>query len=155
MPKSIDSGADGPLAVALAVNLGLLALFAIQHSVMARQGFKRVWTRIIPEPLERSTYVLLSSFALLLLFWQWRPIGVLIWDVQHPGFRTLLRVLCVDGWALVLIATFLINHLDLFGLRQVWLYLRGRAYTTLRFGTPAVYRFVRHPLYLGWLFAFG
>lgn len=154
VPKSIDSGADGPLAKALFINLGLLALFAIQHSVMAREGFKRAWTRIIPKPVERSTYVLFSSIALVFMFWQWRPIGLLIWDVQGEGYRTLIRVLCVDGWALVLISTFLINHFDLFGLRQVWLYLRGRDYAPLRFRTPGLYRFIRHPLYLGWLLAF-
>jgi protein-S-isoprenylcysteine O-methyltransferase Ste14 len=154
VPKSIDSGAEGSLAEALLVNLGLLALFAVQHSIMARQGFKRAWTRIIPQPIERSTYVLFSSLALLLLFWQWRPIGVVIWDVTDPGFRTVLRVLCADGWILVLISTFLINHFDLFGLRQVYLYLRGKEYTTLKFRTPWLYRFVRHPLYFGWLLAF-
>ena len=154
VPKSIDSGAEGVFVEALLVNLGLLGLFAIQHSVMARQGFKRAWTRIIPEPVERSTYVLFSSLALLFLFWQWRPMGVVIWDVRDPGFRTLLRVLCVDGWMLVLISTFLINHFDLFGLRQVYLYLRGKPYTALRFRTPWFYRFVRHPLYFGWLLAF-
>lgn len=154
VPKSIDSGADGPLASALAVDLALLAVFAIQHSAMARPGFKRVWTQIIPDTIERSTYVLLASLALMLVFWQWRPIGVVIWEVQNPGVKTLLRVLCVAGWSLVLLSTFLINHFDLFGLRQVWLYMRGRDYTQLTFGTPGPYRFVRHPLYLGFLLAF-
>jgi protein-S-isoprenylcysteine O-methyltransferase Ste14 len=154
VPKSIDSGSQVPIGQAMLVNLGLLALFAVQHSVMARQGFKRAWTRLIPQPIERSTYVLLSSLALLLLFWQWRPIGMVIWDVQDSGFRTVLRVLCADGWALVLISTFLIDHFDLFGLRQVYLFLRGKPYTGSGFRTPWLYRFIRHPLYFGWLLAF-
>lgn len=154
VPKSIDSGLPGSLTSAILIDACLLGVFAVQHSVMARKWFKRAWTRVIPQPVERSTYVLLSSLALLLLFWQWRPIGIVIWDVQHPGFRTLLRVLCADGWMLVLASTFLINHFDLFGLRQVWLYLRGKQYTTLKFRTPGPYRLVRHPLYFGWLLAF-
>ena len=154
VPKSIDSGPQGPIGQTLLVNLGLLALFAVQHSVMARQGFKRAWTRLIPQPIERSTYVLFSSLALLLLFWQWRPIGMVIWDVQDSGFRTVLRVLCADGWALVLISTFLIDHFDLFGLRRVYLFLRGKPYTGSGFRTPWLYRFIRHPLYFGWLLAF-
>ena len=154
VPKSIDSGSQGTFIEALLIDLSLLALFAIQHSVMARKWFKRVWTSVVPKPVERSTYVLFSSLVLLLLFWQWRPIGIVIWDVHNPGFRTLLRVLCADGWMLVLISTFLINHFDLFGLRQVWLYLRGKQYTTLEFRTPGPYRLVRHPLYFGWLLAF-
>ncbi|HMG32843.1 MAG TPA: isoprenylcysteine carboxylmethyltransferase family protein [Blastocatellia bacterium] len=154
VPKSIDSGSQGTFIEALLIDLSLLALFAIQHSVMARKWFKGAWTRVVAPPVERSTYVLFSSLVLLLLFWQWRPIGIVIWDVQHHALRTLLRVLCADGWMLVLISTFLINHLDLFGLRQVWLYLGGRRYTTLKFRTPGPYRLIRHPLYLGWLLAF-
>ena len=154
VPKSIDSGAQGPFVEALAVNLGLLALFAIQHSVMARQWFKRAWTRIVPPPVERSTYVLFSSLALIFLFWQWRPMGVVIWNVQDADLRTVLYLLCIGGWLLVLVSTFLINHFDLFGLRQVYLYLRGKPYVPLKFRTPGPYRLVRHPLYVGWLFAF-
>src|SRR5215831_16823855 len=146
VPKSIDSGPHRSFTYALAVNAALLGLFAIQHSVMARQWFKRAWTRIVPTPVERSTYVLFSSLALILMFWQWRPIGGVIWSVEDPTLKL--------GFGLVLVSTFLINHFDLFGLRQVWLYLLGRPYTTLRFGTPGPYRLVRHPLYVGWLFAF-
>lgn len=154
VPKSIDSEATGPFGLALAVNLGLLALFALQHSVMARPAFKRLWTRIVPKPAERSTYVLFTNLALILLFWQWRPMGGIVWDAQHPAIRSLLIGLCAFGWLLVLATTFLINHFDLFGLRQVYLNLRGIPYTPLRFKTPGPYRHVRHPLYVGWLFAF-
>lgn len=154
VPKSIDSGPPAPLGEALLVNAGLLALFAVQHSLMARPRFKRAWTRFIPQPLERSTYVLFSSLAMLVLFWQWRPMGGVVWDVEGRALRFALHALCVSGWLLVLGSTFLINHFDLFGLRQVYLFLRGREYTQLAFGAPALYRHVRHPLYLGWLFAF-
>lgn len=154
VPKSIDSGRQGPLAEALLIDAGLLLLFAIQHSVMARQWFKRAWTRFIPEPVERSTYVLFSSLLLLLLFWQWRPLGVQVWNVENQAGRVVLLAVFATGWLLVLLSTFLINHFDLFGLRQVYYYLRGRDYSPVAFRTPALYRFVRHPLYLGWLLAF-
>jgi protein-S-isoprenylcysteine O-methyltransferase Ste14 len=154
VPKSIDSGALDPLGRSLLINAALLGLFAVQHSVMARQGFKKLWTKIVPVPVERSTYVLLSSLCLILLFWQWRPLGGVIWDVQAPAARGILYGFYALGWLLVLVATFLINHFDLFGLRQVWLYLRKKEYTPLKFGTPFLYRYVRHPLYVGWFFAF-
>lgn len=154
VPKSIDSSTSGPFTQALLVNVILLGVFAAQHSVMAREGFKRWWTKIVPQPVERSTYVLFSSLLLLLLFWQWRPMGGIVWDVQDPTGRVILWSLFGFGWLLVLVATFLINHFDLFGLRQVYLYLRGKEYTPLKFRTPGPYRVVRHPLYVGWLFAF-
>lgn len=154
VPKSIDSGRTGSLGEALLIDTVLLTLFAVQHSLMARPFFKRAWTRIVPQEAERSTYVLLSSLALLLLFWQWQPIGGVVWSVEQPVLRVVLYALYATGWLLVLAATFLINHFDLFGLRQVFLYLLGRPYTQLKFGTPILYRHVRHPLYLGWLFAF-
>ncbi len=154
VPRSLDGDASGSLRIAFAIDATLLTLFAVQHSVMARKWFKEWWTRIVPKPLERSTYVLFSSLALILLFWLWRPLGGVVWSIEDPLGRIVLRGLFAFGWALVLASTFLINHFDLFGLRQVWLYLRGRPYTTLQFGTPGPYRLVRHPLYVGWLFAF-
>jgi protein-S-isoprenylcysteine O-methyltransferase Ste14 len=154
VPKSIDSGRTVPLGVALLTNAGLLAIFAVQHSVMARPWFKRMWTRVIPKQAERSTYVLISSLALILLFWLWQPIGGLVWNVEQPALRAVLYGLFALGFGIVLVSTFLINHFDLFGLRQVYLYLRGKEYTQLRFGTPMLYRHIRHPLYLGWLLAF-
>jgi len=154
VPKSLDGTPVGPLGTSLLVDLGLLGLFAVQHSVMARPAFKRMWTRIVPEPVERSTYVLASSVALLLLFWQWRPLGGVVWTIDSPVGRALMHAGFAFGWGLVLVTTFLINHFDLFGLRQVWLHLRGRPYTSLPFKTPGPYRLVRHPLYVGWFFAF-
>jgi protein-S-isoprenylcysteine O-methyltransferase Ste14 len=154
VPKSLDSGPIGPWPTALAINLGLLSLFAVQHSVMARPGFKRLLTRVIPAAAERSTYVLASSLALILLFWQWQPLGGVVWDVQHPAGRALLYAGFAFGWGLVLVSTFVINHFDLFGLRQTWRAFRGRPQAELRFSTPLLYRIVRHPLYVGWFFAF-
>ncbi|HSP15316.1 MAG TPA: isoprenylcysteine carboxylmethyltransferase family protein [Thermoanaerobaculia bacterium] len=154
VPTTLDGTARGPLAEGIAINAALLGLFAIQHSVMARRWFKERWTRIVPPAIERSTYVLFSSLALILVFWQWRPLGGAVWTVQDPAGRAVLRALFGFGVLLVLFATFLINHFDLFGLRQVWLALRGKPYTKLQFGTPVLYRFVRHPLYVGWFFTF-
>jgi methanethiol S-methyltransferase len=154
VPKSIDSGPQLHLSYALAINFGLLGLFAIQHSLMARPWFKNAWIRVVPPPVERSTYVLFSSLALLLLFWKWQPVGGVLWNVESASGRIVLYALYAFGWLTVLIATFLINHFDLFGLRQVWLYLIGRPYTPLRFRTPGPYRLVRHPLYAGWLMVF-
>lgn len=154
VPKSIDSGMQMSFMNALAINAGLLGLFAVQHSVMARQWFKRAWSRIVPTSVERSTYVLFSSLALLLLFWKWQPMGGVIWEVQNGFGRAALYSLYAAGWAIVLAATFLINHFDLFGLRQVWLHLLGRPHTQLEFRTPGLYRYVRHPLYVGWLLVF-
>jgi protein-S-isoprenylcysteine O-methyltransferase Ste14 len=154
VPKSIDSGRTGSLAEALLIDAGLLTLFAVQHSLMARPWFKRAWTRLVPKPAERSTYVLFSSVALLFMFWEWQPIGGVVWNVEKPVLQLVIYALYATGWVLVLLSTFLINHFDLFGLRQVSLFLIGRPYTQLKFGTPILYRHVRHPLYLGWLFAF-
>jgi len=154
VPKSIDSIPESPLWVALAINSLLLGAFAVQHSVMARPGFKRWITRSIPKPAERSTYTLASSLLLISLFAFWEPIGGVVWSVQDPIGKAVLHSLFGFGWALVLVATFLINHFDLFGLRQVWLYLVGKEYTHLKFGTPGFYKWVRHPLYVGWFFAF-
>ena len=154
VPKAMDSAREMPLAPALLIDLALLGLFAVQHSLMARPAFKRWWTKVVPEPAERSTYVLFSSVALIALFWFWQPLGGMVWQVESPTGRALLYGAFATGWLLVLVATFLINHFDLFGLRQVWLHLIGRPYTALNFVTPAPYRVVRHPLYVGWLLVF-
>jgi len=154
VPKSIDGAATMPLAKAVLLNASLLLVFALQHSIMARPAFKRWWTKFVPEPAERSTYVLLASLCLLLMMWQWQPIGGVVWSIESSLFKTILLSTYAFGWGLVLISTFLINHFDLFGLRQTWLYVTGRQYRQLPFRTPLFYRFVRHPLYLGFLIAF-
>lgn len=154
VPKTINSGVESPLPVAMAINFGLVLLFGLQHSVMARPAFKRMWTRMVPEPIERSTYVLLSSLALILLMHQWRPMTATLWSVENPIGMLVLYAMFGMGWVTVLATTFLINHFDLFGLRQVWLYLRGKEYTHLGFVTPGPYKHIRHPLYVGWLMAF-
>ena len=154
VPRRLDGPLETSLPTALAINCVLLTIFAVQHSVMARRWFKERWTQIIPWTIERSTYVLFASLALLLLFWQWRPIGIEIWSVENAAARAVLWTLFATGWATVLIVTFLINHFDLFGLRQVWLPLVGKPYTPVKFRTPLPYRFVRHPLYFGFLLAF-
>jgi protein-S-isoprenylcysteine O-methyltransferase Ste14 len=132
----------------------LLALFAVPHSVMARPAFKRWWTQFVPKPIERSVYVLIANLSVMLLMWQWRPIRPNVWDVQHPAGRALAYGLFAAGWLLVPVASLMINHFDLFGVRQVWLHLKGRPYTVLPFRTPLLYRLVRHPLYVGWITAF-
>jgi protein-S-isoprenylcysteine O-methyltransferase Ste14 len=154
VPTRLDGPASGATGTALAVDAALLGLFAVQHSVMARRWFKERWTRLVPWPVERSTYVLFSSVALIMVFRYWRPLGGTVWSVDDTAARLVLRSLFAFGWGLVLVCTFLINHFDLFGLRQVWLYATRRPYTRLRFATPGPYRLVRHPLYVGWFFAF-
>ncbi|WP_349258612.1 methanethiol S-methyltransferase [Steroidobacter sp.] len=152
--NSIDAAPSISVGKAIAIDIALLAAFALQHSIMARPAFKRWWTRFVPAPAERSTYVLFSSLALILLFWLWQPIGAVIWQVDHPVGKAVLYAGYASGWVLLLIATFLINHFDLFGLRQSWLYFVGRPYTEIPFRTPGLYKVVRHPLYVGWLLAF-
>ena len=154
VPKSMDSGVEGTVIEALIINLLLLGVFAVQHSVMARKEFKALWTKVILEVIERSTYVLLSSLALLLLFWQWRPMGGVVWDVSGSYLGTVLIAISLVGWLLVLVSTFLINHFELFGLEQVFVNLKGKALTYGEFKTPGLYQFVRHPIYFGFTVAF-
>ena len=154
VPKSIDSATTTPVGMAVMIDLWLLELFAAQHSIMARPAFKRVWTRFVPQPIERSTYVLMSNLVVMLMMWQWRGIDLVVWDVHQPALRAALWGLFAVGWLLVPGVSLMIDHFDLFGIRQVWLHLKGRAYEALPFRVPMLYKHVRHPLYIGWTIAF-
>lgn len=153
-PRTVDRGAETPFVLALVIDLALIALFGLQHSVMARQGFKRVWTRIVPPQAERSTFVLFASLALILMFLFWKPIDTIVWEVESPAGQILLWTIFGLGWAVVLLSTFLINHFELFGLQQAYLHARRREAPPPRMREPLLYRYVRHPLYLGFFLAF-
>jgi protein-S-isoprenylcysteine O-methyltransferase Ste14 len=154
VPKSIDSGVQEDVIVSILNNAVLLGIFAVQHSVMARPGFKAWWTRIVPQSVERSTYVVFSSLVLILLFWKWQPLPGVVWSVQEPAGAMVLWGLCALGWLIALASTFAVSHFDLFGLRQVYLNLRNERYSHLNFRVLGLYRLVRHPLMLGFLIAF-
>jgi protein-S-isoprenylcysteine O-methyltransferase Ste14 len=154
VPKTVDTGPAGPIGEALVINVLLLSLFAVQHSVMARKPFKRWLTQFVPPSIERSTYVLLASLALILVFWQWRPISAIVWEAANPALAMALLGLSLLGWLIVLLSTFLINHFELFGLQQVLLNMVGKDAAEPRFRTPLLYKLVRHPLYLGFIIAF-
>ena len=154
VPKTIDTGAEGPIGESLAIDVLLMSLFALQHSVMARRPFKRWWTQFVPIAVERSTFVLFASLTLMLLFWQWRPIPTVAWEITDPPIAAAVTGLSFLGWLIVLLSTFLINHFELFGLQQVVLNLAGRTMPEPRFKTPVLYRVVRHPIYLGFIIAF-
>lgn len=154
VPRTVDRGPEAATGVALAINLALIALFGVQHSVMARPGFKARWTRIVPEPIERSTFVLVASLMLILLFSQWRPMPAVIWDIQNPIGAAIMWTLFAAGFAIVLVSTFLLSHFELFGLKQVWLNMRGASPEPMKLAQPLFYKLVRHPLYTGFFLAF-
>lgn len=154
VPTTVDQGIESSISEALVIDVALIALFGLQHSVMARQGFKQAWTRIVPHPIERSIYVLFASAMLIIMFAYWRPIAGDVWNVANPLGRTILWALFAAGWGIVLLSTFLINHFELFGLQQAWLHLRGQQASPPVFRQPLLYKMVRHPLYLGFLLAF-
>lgn len=154
VPRTVDHGLESPTALAIVIDLALLGVFAIQHSVMARRGFKRRWTQVVSWYVERSTYVVFASAALALLLWQWRPLPQVIWDVRNGWSDTPLRLLFWIGWGILLLSTFLVNHFELFGLQQVWGHFRGAEFHSPAFKTPGLYRVVRHPLYAGFIIAF-
>ena len=154
VPKSIDSPTQGSTTAAIVIDLLLLSVFAAQHSIMARPAFKQIWMRFIPEPIERSTYVLIANLVTILLMWQWRAVGTIVWDVEQPVARIALWSLFAIGWLLVPAVSLMIDHFDLFGTRQVWLFLTGRQYQSQPFRVPLLYKQVRHPLYVGWMIAF-
>lgn len=154
VPKTLDSDLDGSLIKGLLIDISLIILFAIQHSLMARPSFKKWWTKIIPHPIERSTYVLMASLILLLLFWQWHSLGGIIWNIQNPIASDIIYGIFALGWLIALLSTFMINHFDLFGLRQVYLYWRGQEYEDLGFRIPGLYKYIRHPIMSGFVIAF-
>ncbi len=154
VPRTIDSGLESATGVALLIDAALLSIFALQHSIMARPAFKHAWTRIVPQAAERSTYVLLSSLCLILLYWQWRPVTPAVWEVQSSVGSALLQLLFWIGWLLVLIGTFMIDHFELFGMRQVFFFARGKEYEAIGFKEPLLYKYCRHPIMLGFLVAF-
>jgi protein-S-isoprenylcysteine O-methyltransferase Ste14 len=154
VPKSIDSGQAGPVGQALVINVILIAIFGIPHSIMARPGFKQWWTRFVPQHIERSTYVMQGNLLVALLMWQWQPMVGVIWNVEHPVGASVLWGLFGIGWVMIVLTSFVINHFDLFGLRQVYLHLRGMEYTPLEFKAKWIYNYIRHPLMLGWIIAF-
>jgi protein-S-isoprenylcysteine O-methyltransferase Ste14 len=154
VPKTIDAPGGGPIGAAVTVNLLLVAVFALQHSIMARPAFKRLWTRVVTPAIERSTYVWIANAVTLVLIWQWRPIDAVVWNATHPVARGVLWALFAAGWLAVPLVSLMISHFDLFGTRQVWLHFQGKPYASLPFRTPLAYALVRHPLYLGWALAF-
>ena len=154
VPKTIDSGPAGPAGTAFVIDLLLMSLFAVQHSVMARPGFKRWWTQFVPPSVERSTYVLLASLVLILLYWQWRPIPAVVWEITNPQIAMVVLAISFVGWLLVLVSTFIINHFELFGLQQVVINLSGKTAAEPQFKTPSLYKHLRHPIYLGFIIAF-